>query len=94
MKFPPIDLKGSVVLILVIGAGLLLLMLGYGQIPGPNKDYFEIALGAWISWAGMAVKRVLDGSDSSDQKNDTIAALSGAVVTAQGLPAADPAVKP
>lgn len=85
-----ITLKSTVVLLLVIGTGAILLMLGSGKIPAENKDYFEIALGSWITWAGMAVKRVLDGSDASDAKNDTIAALSGAVVTAQ---ATDP-VKP
>jgi hypothetical protein len=39
------------------------------------------------------VKRVLDGSDSSDAKNSTIATLSNAVVTAQALPAPAEPVK-
>lgn len=82
-----INLKGAVVLLLLVGSGVLLLMLGSGVIPPENRDFFNFALGAWVSWAGMAVKRVLDGTDSSDSKNDTIATLSSAVVTAQQLPA-------
>ena len=84
-----ITLKASVVLLLVVGSGILLLMLGSGTIPAENRDFFNFALGAWVSWAGMAVKRVLDGTDSSDQKNDTISALTDAVATAQTLPAAE-----
>ena len=83
-----INLKGAVVLLLVVGAGLILLMLGSGTIPAENRDFFNIALGGWLTWTAMAVKRVLDGSDSSDAKTATIARLSDAVVTAQGLPAA------
>jgi hypothetical protein len=64
-------------------------MLGSGTIPEANRDFFNFALGAWVSWAGMAVKRVLDGSDSSDQKNQAISDLSSAVVTAQAQPAAE-----
>lgn len=84
-----INLKGAVVLLLLIGSGVILLMLGSGTIPVENRDFFNFGLGAWVSWAGMAVKRVLDGSDSSDQKNDAISNLSAAVVTAQAQPAAD-----
>ena len=83
-----INLKGAVVLLLVVGAGLSLLMLGSGTIPAENRDFFNIALGGWLTWTAMAVKRVLDGSDSSDAKTATMARLSDAVVTAQGLPAA------
>lgn len=81
-----ITLKSIVVLILVIGAGFVLLMLGSGTIPNENRDFFNIALGGWLSWTAMAVKRVLDGSDSSDAKNATIDQLSTAVTTAMTLP--------
>lgn len=91
MNFPIINLKGAVVLILVVGAGLILLMLGSGTIPTENRDFFNFALGAWVSWAGMAVKRVLDGSDAGDAKNTTIANLTSAVVSAQASPPVRPA---
>jgi hypothetical protein len=83
-----ITLKASVVLILILGAGAAMLMLGHNVVPNENRDFFNIGLGGWLAWTAMAVKRVLDGTDSGDAKNDTIAALSGAVVTAQTLPAA------
>lgn len=85
-----ITLKAMVVLILVIGAGVVLLMLGSGTIPNENRDFFNIALGGWLSWTAMAVKRVLDGSDASDAKNDTINTLTSAVKTAMTLPPAQP----
>lgn len=86
-----ITLKGAIVLLLVLGSGALLLLLGSGTIPPDNRDFFNIALGSWLTWTAMAIKRVLDGSDSSDAKNDTIATLTDAVATAQAQPAA---VKP
>lgn len=87
MTFPSIDLrtislKAAVVLLLVLGAGGLLLLLGSGTIPAENRDFFNIALGSWLSWTAMAVKRVLDGSDASDAKNDTIAAQAQALAKA------------
>lgn len=95
MNWPKINLKDLVVLILVVGSGLVLLMLGHGTIPAENRDFFNIALGGWLTWTAMAVKRVLDGTDSSDSKNDTIANLTSAVVTAQASPApTDPPTTP
>lgn len=85
-----ITLKAAVVLILILGAGAAMLMLGHSVVPNENRDFFNIGLGGWLAWTAMAVKRVLDGSDASDAKNDTIANLSGAVVTAQALPSIEP----
>lgn len=88
-----ITLKGVVVLLLVVGSALLLLLLGSGTIPPDNRDFFNIALGSWLTWTAMAIKRILDGSESSEQKNNTIAALTDAVTMAQTLPPPD-SVKP
>lgn len=74
-----VNLKSIIVLLLVVGSGLLLLLLGSGTIPPDNRDFFNIALGSWLTWTAMAVKRILDGSDSSDAKNDTISAQAQAL---------------
>lgn len=74
-----ISLKGAVVLILLVGAGTAMLMLGHSVVPAENRDFFNIGLGAWLAWTAMAVKRVLDGSDTSDVKNDTINAQAQAL---------------
>lgn len=72
-------IKDIVVLLLVAGTGLILLQLGRGTVPEENRDFFNIGLGAWLTWGGMAVKRILDGSDSSDAKNETIARQAAAL---------------
>lgn len=88
------NLKGIVTLVLLGGGGIVLFQLGSHTIPDANRDFFNIALGSWLTLMAMAVKRVVDGTDASDTKNDTIAALSGAVVTAQAQPAAEAPVPP
>lgn len=85
-----ITLKGLLALILVAGTGFLLAQLGNGSVPKDNRDFFDIALGAWVAWGAMAVKRVFDGSDSSDEKNATITEQAKAINTAMSLPAAEP----
>lgn len=88
MKFPDVSLKGATVLLLVVGSGVVLLMLGHGTIPLENRDFFNIALGAWLSWTAMAVKRVLDGSDSSDAKTATIADQAKVIAAQAAAPPA------
>jgi hypothetical protein len=83
-----LSLKAVLAVVLVVGSAIMLLMLATGQVPPQNKDFFEIAQGAWLAWAAMAVKRVFDGSDSSDSKNETINQLAKATNTAMALPPA------
>lgn len=83
------SLKGLLAILMVGGSLGLIGMLGSGVVPKDNHDFFEMALSAWITLTTLAVKRVFDGTDSSDQKNQTIDNLTSAVHTAMKLPAAE-----
>lgn len=88
MKLPQISLKAVIALALIVGAAGIMLQLGRGEVPSPNRDLFNFALGSWFTWGTIAVKRLFEGSDSSDVKNDTINAQANALAASQATNAA------
>lgn len=88
MNIPRISLKAAIAVVLVLGTVGIMLQLGRGAFPQENRDLFNIALGSWLTWGGMAVKRLFDSTESSDLKNATINAQAAALATAT-QPASD-----
>lgn len=86
MKYPEISLNAVMAVVLIAGTVLIMLQLGRGAIPSENRDLFNIALGIWLTWGSMAVKRLFEGSASSDQKNDTIQSQAKALAAKPGDP--------
>lgn len=79
MQYPKISLKAVIAIALIVGAAAIMLQLGSGEVPPANRDLFNFALGSWFTWGTIAVKRLFEGSDSSDQKNETIKAQAQAL---------------
>lgn len=90
MDWSKLSSKTVLAVVMILGTLILLTLLFFGSVPTANRDFFNMTLGAWLAWTAMAVKRIFDGSDSSDQKNETISNLASATNTAMTLPPAEP----
>lgn len=79
------DLKGLIALIVVVGTLIIFGMLATLTIPDKNRDLLNFMLGVWGT-GGFAVimKRIFDGTDSSDTKNQTIASMANAMKPQDG----------
>lgn len=78
MKFN--DLKGVSTLIVIGGTVALFVLLAFVNMPDKNRDLFNVLLGVWLgSGFSVVAKRLFDGTDSSDAKNETIQTLAASV---------------
>lgn len=87
MKIPQISLKAAIAVVLIVGTAAIMLQLGRGAVPAENRDLFNIALGSWLTWGAMAVKRLFDSTEASDIKNSTINAQAQALASQPASPA-------
>jgi hypothetical protein len=72
--------KELIAIILVVGTLAIFPMLAFCEIKPANRDLLNFLLGTWAT-GGFAVimKRMFDGTDSSDTKNNTIASMAAAL---------------
>lgn len=72
--------KELIAVIVVVGTLIIFGVLATVTIPDKNRDLLNFMLGVWGT-GGFAVimKRIFDGTDSSDTKNSTIASMVAAL---------------
>lgn len=64
---------------LILGTLLMFIVLAVHEIPDGNREMVLGLLGAWTLGVGLMLKRMFEGSDSSDKKNDIIASQAAAL---------------
>ena len=79
------DTKGIIAIIVVLGTLIMFGVLSTMKIPPENRDLLNFMLGFWGT-GGFAVimKRIFDGTDSSDATNQTIATMANAMKPQDG----------
>lgn len=93
MKISEGAARALIAVFLIVGTLLMFGALVFFEIPDGNREMVLSLLGAWTLGVGLMLKRIFEGSDSSDKKNDIIATQAAALATPDPAPPATPGAK-
>lgn len=88
MKISEGAARAMIAVFLIVGTLGMFLVLAFVEIPDGNREMVLSLMGAWTLGVGLMLKRMFEGSDSSDKKNEIIATQAAAL---SAPPAPEPA---